>query len=190
VQRERFTTNATRFIRSVGVFEGSYLLNQDINPGKKIIQLTYGGNAITDAQRELISRRATDFYLQGTQIEIKQGFSFSREKESVSEIDKLKGEINRLSMLLSSKESASDSLRSRMALGRQLLSEIKPLYPQISTCSYAEAREYNDKTAKYEPRVVVIFGTGNGAISNEDKTRINAWLKSRLNRQAVKTYFD
>ncbi|HEV7351105.1 DUF389 domain-containing protein [Telluribacter sp.] len=190
VQRERFNENAGRFVRSVGVFEGNYLLNQEINPANKTIRLTYGGSMITDGQRSMIAKRARDFFILDTQLQIEQGFSFANERENINEIDKLKGEINRLTMLLSRKDSYNDSLQTRMALGKQLLQEIKPLYPQIVSCSYAETRVYNDKSSKFETIALVVFETDKTVVANADKTRINNWLKRRLNTEAVKSYFD
>ena len=77
VQKEKFTGNAARFTKSVSVFEGNFLLNSEVNSGKRTIRLVYGGTSLTDAHKNLIQARANDFNLTDTKVTIEQGFSLS-----------------------------------------------------------------------------------------------------------------
>ncbi|TDB67542.1 TIGR00341 family protein [Arundinibacter roseus] len=190
VQRERFNENADRFIKSVSIIEGNYLLNQDVNPGKRTIRLVYWGNSLSEKQKRSIIERASSFSLDSSLIQLEQGFSLLDEKKNVDEISKLNSEINRLKMVLSKKEQDADSLRIRLEIGKQLLTEVKAFYPQVTTCSYAEAKSYDDSTKKYVQEPLVIFISRKEDFSTADRAKLQTWLKNRLNNKTARAYFE
>ncbi len=188
VQEERFTERASRYVGSVSLFEGNYLLRSDILPKKKSISLIYGGNAFDEAQKELIRRRALDFELSDATVAIQQGLSFDSFTSDFNEKDRLKSEINRLTLLLREKNRQTDSLSARMKTGRQLLAEITAFEPRITTCAYSEASVYNTSDAYARHLVIVAFGV-RSALPDEDRAKIRSWLESRVEADSLVTIF-
>jgi len=189
VQAERFTENANKLITEVSVFEGSYLLKNEINATNRQVILTYGGSDLTSENKNEIAKRAAAYSLTDAKLIFKQGFSFSDVKESTSQIDKLKIEVNRLNLALKEKQKIADSITSKPILGKQLLSEIKTIFPEIKACSYSETVTFQDSTKIDRVKIVAIETTKKG-LNADSRKRIDNWLKKRLESDKVKTFFE
>ncbi len=190
VQKEKFNENADRFINNVRVFEGNYLLQNEINPRNRSIKLIYGGSMLSQEDKDIIKERAKDFSLDGTTIEFQQGFSFEALTRKTNEVDNLKFEVNNLNQILQDKNRYIDSLYSRYTIGQQILSEIRTIHPQIIKCAYSDTYIYTDTTGVAEKAEIVIFTTKGESITTAEKEKINEWLKIRLKTANIKTYFD
>lgn len=188
VQKEKFLENAAKFTNSVGLFQGNYLLNSEINPNQRSISLVYGGSSLTDLQKDLIKSRAKDFNLEDADIIIKQGLSFLDIRTEISEKEKLKSEINRLSQLVLEMQQKQDSIKNIGNLGKQLLSEVKALYPQISSCGYSETKIFSDNSST-STLVSIISLTSSKQLSNMEKTKIANWFKVRLSTDSVQVFY-
>ena len=189
VQREHFSEDASRFVTEISVFEGSYLLKSEVDARKKQITLVYGGSDLSQKSREEITKRAATYSLSEAKLIFKQGFSFNEGKENINQIDKLKTEVNRLNLALKEKQKTTDSIVSKPRIGKQLLSEIKTLFPEIKSCSYSETVTFQDSTKTDRIKVVVMETTKKGLTADARK-RINEWLKKRLESEQVKTFFE
>jgi len=189
VQREHFSENADRFVADISVFEGSYLLKNDVDARKKEITLVYGGSDLTKANKQEITKKASNYSLSEAKLIFKQGFSYNEGKESVNQIDKLKTEVNRLNLALKEKQKIADSIISKPRIGKQLLGEIKTLFPEIKSCSYSETVAFHDSTKTDKVKIVVMETTRKGLTADARK-RINDWLKKRLESERVKTFFE
>src|SRR6218665_208151 len=188
VQRERFTENANKLIADINVFEGSYLLKNDINARTRKITLVYGGSKLSDKSKKEILHLPNFPSLGNAKIEFQQGFVLNENKENISQADKLKSEVNRLNVALAERQKKSDSILSKTVIGKQLLKEISILFPEVKSCSYAETLSFQDST-KIAVKIVVIE-SGKKAISPDSKKKVSAWLKKRLQSDKAKTYFD
>lgn len=189
VQKERFLENATKFTDNVSLFQGNYLLSYEIKPNDNRIKLVYGGSSLTDLQKDLIKSKAKDFNLDEVEVIIKQGLSFLDMKSEITEKEKLKGEINRLSQLVNEMQQKQDSLNNVGKLGKQLLSEVKALYPQINSCAYSEANIFS-KEKITSTSVSIVSLTSIKQLSNSDKIKIDNWFKARLNADSVLIYLS
>lgn len=185
-QKERFTENAIKFTNSVAVFDGYYLLKNEINPEKRSITLIFGGNTLTENDKNLIKDKAREFSLGNAALVIKQGFTIGDIPKDITEMDKLKSEVNRLTMLLKESEKQKDSLHRQTQRGKQLLLEVKPLFPQVNSCSYAETYAFGLTTSQ---KIIVVTLSGT-SFNMAEKKKITAWLKARLNNDYVKVYFE
>ena len=190
VQKEKFSNNATSFVNSINVIEGSYLLKNVINPTDKSILLIYGGASLSEIQKKNITERAKDFSLSNAKIEFQQGFSFDAIAKKNTQVENLKIEISRINMLLIEKDKLLDSLNKRNYLGRQMLDEIRNLYPQISYCSYAESYSFHDTTSKPDKISIVVFTTKGKNLVNSEKEKIENWLKTMLKSKRVNVYYE
>ncbi len=138
VQNEKFADFANKYVQSISVLEGSYLLKNEIVPDERTISLIYGGNLLNEETKKSIANRAKDFNLEDAKINFQQGFSTNQLDKNVSEVEHLKSEINRLNNSISLNQKFLDTLKLKENFGRVLLSEINAIYPQITSCTYFE----------------------------------------------------
>lgn len=190
VQKERFTAYATKYVKNVSIVEGNYLLKHEIIPSDRTIVLVYAGTSLSDVQKEKIKSRAADFSLEDVEIRIQQGLSFDDIIQKSNDQELQNAEINRLSMLLEEKERIIDSLYKKNYLGRQVLDEIKTLFPQIIKCSYADSYEFYDTLANPDRVEILILTTKGKGISSNEKMKIEDWIKTRLKSEKIKLYFE
>jgi len=190
VQKEKFTNNATRYVNSINVVEGNFLLKNIINPINKSIILIYGGASLSEIQKKNITERAKDFSLNNATVEFQQGFSFDAITKKNTQVENLKIEMNRLNILLQGKEKQLDSLNKRDYLGRQILDEIRSLYPQISNCTYAESYAFHDTVSNPDKIDLIVFTTKGKYFFESEKEKIENWLKTRLKSDRIKVYYE
>jgi uncharacterized hydrophobic protein (TIGR00271 family) len=191
VQKDAFMQSALKFTHNVTIVEGTYLLKDEVNPNDKTITLIYGGGTLSDMQKQAITEKAKDFSLNGVKLVFKQGFSFDNIKNQETQEDKLKAEINRLNLLLVESEKVMEKNARQAALGGQLLSEIKPLYPQIVACTYSESSTFDlgaENPGKVE--VIVFKIKKRGSLKAADRKKINHWLESRTEKREIKVFYE
>ena len=184
VQKEKFNENAKRYIENISIYEGNYLLHNEINPAKKQIRLVYGGTNLSKNQKEKIKNSAENFELNGATITVEQGLSFGQ----TSELDKLKAEMNAISTILISKDKEIDRYESIRKTGENLLNELRAFYPNsIESCSYAETNMY--KASEVKNVNIVILGLKR-KLSIEDENKIKHWIQKRLHTSNVHVLFE
>lgn len=184
VEKERFTENATRFTRAIGVLENSYLMKQDINADKKVVTLVYGGNLLTDDQKLFIAETAAQHAIDSNSVIVQQGFSING--DSRSEEDLLNSEINRLQLRV---KMYQDSVRTLQLTGQQLYVELAALFPAVSSVSYSSSYVYSDPRNK-AVRMTMVYISLSDAMNKDDRGKINEWLQKRLNTLALKVFFE
>ncbi|OGU57815.1 MAG: hypothetical protein A2X64_01010 [Ignavibacteria bacterium GWF2_33_9] len=184
VQKERFSDNAKKYIENVGIFEGNYLLKSDINTNEMIITLVYGGERLDSVQQFRIKDKATNFDLNTENVKFMQGLDFDSFDRNKNEVDKLKSELNKLTLVLSQRNRLLDSLKSHPQIGKQILKEIRILYPQLVSCSYGTTLSFNDSLQQGAELPIVIFNK-NDKLEKVDFDKIKNWLKNRLNSDSL-----
>lgn len=193
VENEKFTLNAERYIESISIYKGNYLLKSNILADQKQVELIYGGTSLTEEDKLFIRRRAEDFHIDYQDIDVKQGLSVEIKQQSDKNLiqeNTLKQEISRLTSVIQDYEIKFDSIENRKKKGSQLLTEISPLFPQITSCSYSEAYTYDgDSIQEPEKTNIVIFSLEK-PLPKKDKERIEDWLGKRLQSEQVITLFD
>ncbi|NWF90317.1 MAG: DUF389 domain-containing protein [Ignavibacteriaceae bacterium] len=189
VDKEKFIKNANRFRESIRLFQNNYLLSFNINAEEKKLTLVFGGSDLTDDQKSIISDKAKDFYLDDVKINIQQGLSILDVKAELTEKEKLKGEINRLSQLVIELQQKQDSLNNGGKFGKQLLSEISALYSQINSCAYSETNIFDERN-KSITKVSIVSLTSSKPLRNSDKLKINNWFNARLNADSILVFFN
>lgn len=186
VQKERFIENANRYVQSVGTFEGNYLLGSDIEVSKKTISLVYGGTNLDDMQKGRIRQQAMSFDLKDATVIIRQGINTDQYESRYDLTQQLREEIARLNTMIKSKDYKIDSLQNTDAIGRDLFGEIKSLYPQIISCSFAQVRQFSDTAAQASPTPLLIIKSDKPGLTPTDRERIQQWAARRLQSREVK----
>ncbi len=190
VQRERFLSNADLFVKSVSIFEGNFLLKHEIDPVKKRITLAYGGRTFTDAEKKIIQDKTGDFSLGNALVIFRQGLTLENLDEKHAEVETLKAELNRLNLLIEEKNVKMDSLMSSKMIAKQLLEEIHVMYPQIKSAYFSGSDKYIYGAKEPEPLMMVVFGVTETIQDTTDLSRIEKWLKSRLNNSNIKIFYE
>jgi uncharacterized hydrophobic protein (TIGR00271 family) len=190
VQKERFIEQSNKYIKNVSVFEGNYLLKSEIYPKNRSILLVYGGLTMNESQKDAIKARAADISLENTEVVIQQGLSIDVSDEKNSEAENLKSELTRLNLLVQEKERVIDSLSTKTLIGKNILNEIKNIYPQIISCSFANASTFFDSAPYAEETDILVFTLKNNSLSARDKEKIDNWVKTRLHSKKIRIYYE
>lgn len=188
VEKEKFNKNALVFCKNVSFIGGAYLLKNEINENKKEIRLVYVGNALGENEKNEIYEKANNFYVGDANIMISQGFAFN--ESSSNEIEVLRNRLNAMNLNLKNSNQKIDSLVNFSKEGKQILKEIKPLYPQINSCSFSESMIFSDTTENYKKRILVILTSSKMNLSQQDKKSITNWLKARQKTNALNVIFE
>jgi len=190
VKLERFKSNATRFVNEVSVIDGHYLLKNEIRPIRKTILLVYTGVSLNEDQKKSVVEKAETFSLKDVKIEFPQGQSATEIGKEKTENEKIKTEMNRLSLQLKEKEKLVDSINTINYLGQQILGEIQSLYPGIINCTYSESYLFGDSLSSPEKVKIVVFTTNGTILKGSDKIKIENWLKTRIKSDRIKVFYE
>lgn len=194
-QNEKFKANAEKYTRHIGIYKGNYLLNNEISANKKEIDLIYGGSSLTEQDKKAIAEQASLFALDDAKITIRQGMTIdkdmAREKsKNQSEEERLRQEIARVNLEFAGYKQKKDSIEGLYFIGKQLLTELTPLFPQIESCSYSEAYIYNQKDSLSRARTAILVLNAKKIPPKSDQERIENWLMKRLGKKDVEVYFN
>jgi len=180
VQNEKFTEKSKKFVESISVFEGNYLLKSNIDASKKVLTLGFAGNLLDHDYKSKIYKKANDFGIDSTNIVFQKALTFSKESD-LTKSEYLQGEVNRLQAFIASKTSQKDSLN---AVGNQLLKEVNTLYPELKECAYAVTKNYSVRDSVQKITLVSFISTRK--FDSAEKRRIKDWLASRLDTKNIK----
>lgn len=189
VKQEEFFQAATKYISNVSYYGGNYLLKSDIDAKSRSILLVYGGTTLTENQKTEIINKAADFVAGNSKIKVEQGLTFSSSDDKNLELYKLKEQIVNLNNTLSKKDAEKDSILQKQKFGQTLLNEIKPFYPQITGCSYSETFLYHDTLSAPLKASIITLSTETN-LRAADKSRINNWIRQRLQKQEVRIFYN
>lgn len=194
-QNEKFRANAEKYTRYVGIYKGNYLLNNEISANKKEINLVYGGSSLTEDDKKAIIDQANLFSLIDAKITIEQGLAIDNDMakdrlKAQSEEERLRQQIALLNLEVTGYRQKIDSVQSQYFIGKQLLSELAPLYPQIQSCSYSDAYVYQQNDTLSREKTGIFMITSKNTLSKNEQEKIKNWLMKRLNKKEVKVYFD
>lgn len=197
VQNENFAQNTRAFLREVSVVDGNYLQNENVNAGTHTVELLYAGYGLTDENIGQIKEKAVGFELDSSKVFVKQGLDVSVIQESSkkiqSESEILSNRLSATSFALQQTEKRMDSIRSIPLFGEQILTEINKLYPQISTCLYAETYRFSsekDSISQSAKTPLVIFTSPRNVLRASDQNKIREWLRERLKNEQVIALFE
>ncbi len=190
VQKERFVESANHYVRNVSIYEGNYLLRNEINPTQRAITLVYGGTTLTDQQKEAIRSKAADFTLDKDMIRVEQGLAFDDGSRRVTEMETLKSEIGRLSEILADREEKIDSIYQRATFGRELLAELQALFPQISSCAFSDAQIFHSPTEPPDRTAFVVLSTNDKPLNTNEREIIERFLKTRLSPYKLRIVYE
>jgi len=187
IQQNKFQKSASQFIEAEAIFPNDYLLKKIIDTKSKTITLTYGGQMITEKEISTLKNKLSKYNLQNSTLKIQQGFAYLKDEKNEEE-------PNLLTLALSEKESQIqrlqkkiDSLASQNQLSQQIHKELKTQYPFIQSCILQSVINHTDTSQQNIWIAIMRSKTKWEAI---DKTKIEDWLKVRMNRKDLNVYFE
>lgn len=184
VQNERFTENSKKFIESISVFEGNYLLKSKIDAPKKVLTLGFAGSELNQQYKSKIYKKANDFGIDSTNITFQKALTFSKESDLTNSVN-LEGEVKRLQSFIEAQKTKNDSLNT---VGNQLLKEINSLYPELKSCAFAVAKNYSVQDS-ITPVTLLSF-TSTRKFNDSENQKLKNWLSSRLNTKNIKILIE
>lgn len=184
VQNERFTENSKKFIESISVFEGNYLLKSKIDAPKKVLTLGFAGSELNQQYKSKIYKKANDFGIDSTNITFQKALTFSKESDLANSVN-LEGEVKRLQSFIEAQKTKNDSLNT---VGNQLLKEINSLYPELKSCAFAVAKNYSVQDS-ITPVTLLSF-TSTRKFNDSENQKLKNWLSSRLNTKNIKILIE
>jgi uncharacterized hydrophobic protein (TIGR00271 family) len=191
IKKDEFLRNAERFVRSVTIVEGAYLLKNEVDPAKRAITLIYGGRTLGDDTKRQIAERANDFALTDVALNFQQGFTVGDVGKELTQAESFKAEINRLKLLLHEAQAREDSIRQQTALGRILQPEMRALFPEIVSLAVSKSTFFGEKSeADSFDADLVIIRSANPGRTNAERKRIEEWLHARLGSSSLKVFIE
>lgn len=189
VQQNSFLKNANRFVTNEAHVPNDYLLNKKIDTKTKHISLIFGGREILPAEILQMKNQMVKYGLDSSRLEIKQGFAYLSENKDIQQDDRM----SQLSQALALKEadekklqSALDSIRQNNELAAQLFTEIKAQQPGLSSAIVQRAAAIGDSTSKLTTVVILSLSS---KPSTQEKTKLEDWLKARLQQKDLLLFF-
>lgn len=187
VQQNKFQKRATQFIDAEATFPNNYLLKKNIDTKNKTITLTYGGQIIEENEITTLKSKLSKYNLEYATLKIQQGFAYLKDNKNDQH-------TNQLTLALAEKQSQIlllqnkiDSLTSQNQLSQQIFKELKTQYPFIQSCILQTAINYTD-TTQHTIWIAVIHSKMKWG--SKDKTKIEEWLKVRMNMEQINIYFE
>ena len=191
VVKEKFIENATNYISNVSLYNDVYLLKSDIDAKNSSISLVYGGNSMNDETRQSIIDKAKDFNLDKAQILVRQGFTFDGAEEHNAELYKLRLELSHVDTQLAIKQQKIDSIQQQHEMGKIILKEIRTIYPQIQACTFTQGFSHHiNKEKEAQQTQIILFSLEGDTISTDNKSIIKNWLKTRLQEDQIRVYYN
>ncbi len=191
VERDRFTKNASRFITNEAHFANDYLLNKKIDDKAKKITLVFGGKEIAPEEIEQLKGELKKYDLSSASLEVKQGFAYLAENENTEQNEQL----IQLTKALAIKEENEkkllfqiDSIKKQDLLNTQIFAEVKAQYPLVKNAIIQPSVIIGDSTAGKKTIVILLSLSEN--ISLKEKTKLESWLKVRLNQPNIHLIFQ
>lgn len=177
VLNERFHENASRYVKAIQNFHGSYLLKHEINEPAREILLIYGGHHLTESEKNLLISRKNDYHLQKASVIIQQGIL----PEELSSSD--------AQLMLQKQDKQLNNTEEQIQIGNILLNEIRTMHPEIVRCAYGESYLFDTNNEPKEKITMVIFYVTPGTAVHQLHEPLKKWLQARLQTNQVELVF-
>lgn len=191
VEQDRFTKNASRFIISEAHFPNDYLLSRKINAKERKITLVFGGKQITEEEIEQLKGELKKYGLASATLEVKQGFAYlsdNKNKEQNEQLSLLTETLQEKQKQVDSLQSKIDSTASQQKLSVQLYAELKAQYPVIKNAVIQSSFILGDSAVLKQTVLVLLSLTAD--LPQQEKTKLENWLKVRLNQPNIKLIYQ
>lgn len=187
IQQNNFLQNANKYIEQETTLPNDYLLSKKIDPKKRKITLIYGGREIAEWEIKNLETKLKNYYLNNATLEVKQGFAYLNENTDESLMNNVKQANSQKDLIIKQLQVQLDSINTTQQLSEQLFKELKAQNNGIISAIVQPTFIYTD-SSKLKSYLVAIE-TKEKILENE-KSRLENWLKVRLNQNNLKLIFE
>ena len=187
VQQNKFQKRSTHFIESEAIFPNDYLLKKNIHTKNKTITLTYGGQIIEEKEIAILKSKLPNYKLGNATLKIQQGFAYLNDNKDDEETNKLTIALTEKASQIQPLQNKIDSLTAQNKLSKQIYRELKTQYPNIQSCILQSAINHTETT---QQSIWIALIQSKTKWQIKDKTKIEDWLKVRMNIDRIKLYFE
>ncbi|MBO4233282.1 TIGR00341 family protein [Riemerella anatipestifer] len=184
VNKNEFERNASRFISGEAVFQNNFLLSKKISYESDEIELTYGGEKLSEESMKALKKKANNYGLEGVKLVIKQGFNFVPSANGQNNIVPANDSEQQLKKFLVMR---SDSINAHKKETEQIFKELKVQNNNIKKFAFSTMDEVTDSSI-IKKNVMLI--SAKAPIREVEKTKINEWLKVRVNNPKVEIIYN
>ncbi len=172
VQKNRFVQRANEFVKNEADIKGNVLWKSDIDRDERRIELIYIGKEIGDSIIQLKQNRMSSIYkINDAELIVNLGLSsLNDDKKEILDNSKITVEKAQFEQL----QFALDSLKLDDKINETVYTELKALYPNLTSAFIQKANRYTDSVI--ETNVHLAFLTFDGRLRTEDKERITRFL--------------
>lgn len=189
VNKSIFESNANIFLKNEFNFEKTHIINKSFNydGGEKEISLLIIGEDLPEHVEEGLRKSMKQYGIEGTKLNISQGvkskeIDFSQIKKNILEEVITRQE----EQLRAAQEEERLKAKSKLELEiPNLDNELNALYPDLESYGIANAVINNFDTASTKDTIVLFVGNFAGDFDNEDREKLQSWLRERVSADTV-----
>ena len=187
IKQNEYQEKAKQFIENEAIFPNDYLLKKNIDTKNKEITLTYGGQIIEEHEISDLKSRLSKYDLEKFTLKIQQGFAYLEDNKNDEQTNQLTLVLTEKDKQIQLLQKKADSLASQNQLSYQIHKELKTQYPFIQSFILQTAINHTD-TTQQPIWIAIIDSKTKWAVA--DKTKIEDWLKVRMNIEAMNVYYQ
>jgi uncharacterized hydrophobic protein (TIGR00271 family) len=197
VQDEVFKAQAATFVKNEVVTEQTYVTQSDIDPKKKIIEITVIGEYLNKTKLAAITTKLTDAGLKNAKLIVHQQADQQRidvttlktgllndlyiaSQQSIEQKDKV---IQKLSTELLKQK----GLQTQM---QQVPNELHVLYPQIDEIWFSQATNWSQESGVSNDFITLLNIHTTKPLKADDQERIKKWILARMNITTIKLVIE
>lgn len=189
-----FTTKANNFVAQVITSEQTQVIAKEINYRKREIRIVTLGEEIPEKDMDKMQGLLENFGLKDTHLCIVQGTKNlnANDLKSMLNDPALKSADKNAQLLANEQQRAKELERqlnryqSADARAKAVGEEIKALYPEVNRISIAHTLAYEVGDTLRSDSVTIVYITLNKKMSQENRTRMEGWLGTRLKTSDIR----
>ena len=185
IAREKFIQKTNLYIENVTYLNGAYLLKHHVDVDQKHIKLVYGGRSLSEDEKNELKAKTHLFKLKAN-VEILQGFSI--DDSGLKDLSQMAIKLENIRIQLNAKNKTIDSLIQAQMKGRELIDELKVIFPSIKSIAISNTYLFSDKN-KMIPLQLVIIHTDKQKFLPSEEIVLRNYLKKRLNHENLKIFY-
>ncbi|MEO7658524.1 MAG: TIGR00341 family protein [Pyrinomonadaceae bacterium] len=187
VKQNQFQKRANQFVDLEAIFPNDYLLKKSIDAKNKTITLTYGGEVIHEDEIEKLRSKLDQYELPETKLEIRQGFAYLKDdKEGEDQTKQLSNVLKEKEREIQSLSEQVKAYEAQKTFSKQIFNELRAQYPKIR--SYILQQSVANIESEQRPAWVSVVSSEE-FISPEERQKIEAWLKVRINSEKIQVFY-
>jgi hypothetical protein len=196
IRENEFIKNANRFVKKNQNIGKTYIYDShvDVNADPYVVELRLAGDSLSNDTKEMLLREAESFGIMRTQIRIHEDATIKFDSFNETEIVK-----NLLTTNADNIQVRDDSIKALNAQiahlkqqelpALQVASELQVQLPGITSVTLAKGMSFEHNVVKSKEHVVAVVHCDEMP-TDEDKIRVNEWMKVRLNIQDLEIIFE